>query len=194
MRVLALLAHPSPASFNHAIFDTAVEALRANGHHVDAIDLYAIGFDPVMSREDRAAYDTDAPLRSPISAAHADLVRHADMLLFVYPTWWSGVPAILKGWLDKTLVQGVAFRFEGQRVKRGMRHVRRIVGISTYGSSKWTVRLVNDNGRRTLTRALRLCTSMRTRSNWYGLYGLADSTPAQREAFLQHVAAKMAAL
>ena len=53
--------------------------------------------------------------------------------MFVYPTWWSGLPAILKGWLERVMVPGVGFTFDSRtgKVKPGLTHVRRIVGIST---------------------------------------------------------------
>ena len=88
-----------------------------------------------------------------------------DTLIFVYPTWWSGLPAMLKGWLERVMVPGVAFGFDpdSERVTPRLGHVRRIVGISTYGSPRAYVAAVNDNGRRTLTRALRLCCGRRRR-------------------------------
>ena len=66
-----------------------------------------------MSLAERRAYHSDQPLVDPVTVAHADLVRRAEVLVFVYPTWWSGPPAILKGWLKRVLVPGVAFRFDG---------------------------------------------------------------------------------
>ena len=160
-----MLAHPGQESFNRAIFDTAVAALRAGGHEVVALDLYA------------------------------DEVRSAQALVFVYPTWWSSVPAILKGWLEKVMVPGVSFVFdEHHRVRRGLTNVTRIVGISTYAAPRSTVRLINDNGRRTVVRALRLCTGMRTRAKWLALYKLPSTSDHDRAAFLRRVERTMAAL
>ena len=68
--------------------------------------------------------------------------------MFVYPTWWSGLPAVLKGWLERVMVPGVGFTFDAQsgKVQPGLRHVRRIVGISTYGSP-WTLRQADQRQR-----------------------------------------------
>jgi putative NADPH-quinone reductase len=195
VRVVAVLAHPAQESFNHAIFDTAVAALRANGHEVEAIDLYADGFDPVMSRAERDAYHGDSPIICALTQRYADAVKQAEALVFVYPTWWSSVPAILKGWLEKVMVPGVSFVFDEQhRVRRGLTGVRRIVGISTYAAPRSTVRLINDNGRRTVVRALRLCTGLRTRATWLGLYHLPRTSDGDRAAFLRRVERTMANL
>jgi len=103
----------------------------------------------------------------------------------VYPTWWSGLPAILKGWLERVLVPGVGFRFDERsgKVRPGLTNVDTIVGVSTYGSRRAYVRAINDNGRRTLTRALRMSCGARTGTRWLGLYGMDTATATQRADF-----------
>ena len=195
MNVVVVLAHPCSDSFNHALASTAVEALTGAGHHVDLLDLYALGVSAAMSADERRAYHGEQPILDPVLAAHADLLRTAEALVFVYPTWWSTLPAILKGWLERVMVPGLAFVFDDQhKVRPGLTHVRRIVGISTYGSPRTYVRLINDNGRRTLMRALRLNTGWRTRTRWLGLYAIDTATDSQRAAFLRRVREAMVAL
>ena len=148
-----------------------------------------------LSAEERAAYHGDEPILDPVVGLHADAVLAAEALVFVYPTWWSGLPAILKGWLDRVLVPGVGFRFDEKgKVRPGLGQVRHLVGISTYGSPRWYVRLVNDNGRRTITRALRLSCGFRVRSHWHGLYAIDTSTAAERAEFAARVESRMADL
>ena len=168
MRALLVVAHPRADSFTHAAAEAVRRGLEHAGHDVDVIDLYAVASTAAMSREERAAYHGDQPLVDELARWHADLVRRADCLAFVYPTWWGGLPAILKGWLERVMVPGVAFVFDERtgKVRPGLRHVRRIVGVSTYGSAHPYVSLVNDNGRRMLARALRSCTGWRTRTTW----------------------------
>lgn len=204
MRVLVVAAHPCPESFNHAILDRACRGLRAGGHSVDVVDLYQLheqGFDPVMRESEWVGYLADpgtavyekAP--DPLVAAHVDLVANAEAIVFVYPTWWSSMPAILKGWLERVLRPGVAFSLDGTgRARPAMRGVRRLVGISTYGSSRWYVRLVNDNGRRLVARTIRMCTAGRARTTWLGFYSIDTSDAARREAFLDTVERRMATL
>jgi NAD(P)H dehydrogenase (quinone) len=195
VRALVVVANPEPASYGHALAAAAVDGLRAAGHSVDVVDLYADGFRAAMSREERAAYHTDQPILDPQVAAHATLVRSAEIVVFVYPTWWSGLPALLKGWLERVLVAGVAFRFNARgKVKPALTHVRRLVGISTYGSPRAYVALVNDNGRRTILRALRMSCGWRTRTTWLGLYAMDKRSAADRTAFLAEVTDRMSRL
>jgi putative NADPH-quinone reductase len=195
MRVVVVVAHPDPSSFNQAIASTATAALIESGHHVTVLDLYAEEFRTAMSADERLAYHSDRPLLDPMAERHADIVKQAEALVFVYPTWWSTMPAILKGWLERVMVPGVGFVFdEHHHVRRGLTHVRRVVGISTYGARWIYVKAVHDNGRRTLLRALRLNTATLTRRSWLGLYEMSTSTVAQRAAFLQRVDRRMRSL
>ena len=118
---------------------------------------------------------------------HVDAIRTAEMLVFTYPTWWSGLPAQLKGWLERVMLPGVAFTMENDRIRPSLGHVRRIIVISTYGSPWLYVKAVNDNGRRTLTRALRAATGWRARCRHLGLYSMDTSTDDQRRWFIARV-------
>jgi putative NADPH-quinone reductase len=194
MRCLIVVAHPLPDSFTHAAAARAEAALRAAGHHVDVIDLYATGYRAAMSADERHAYHGDQPVLDPQVAEHIALLQAATALVFVYPTWWSSLPAILKGWLERTMVPGVGFRFDDSgKVRPALTHVRHIVGISTYGSRRLEVALVNDNGRRTISRALRLSTGVRTRCTWLACYGVDASTADERSAFLDRIERTLAA-
>lgn len=194
--MLVLFAHPDPESFGAAAAAAAVRGLRTAGHEVRLVDLYADGFDPVMTREDRIAYDTDDAVVDDAVRAHTGHVRWAEAIVFVYPTWWSGLPAALKGWLDRVLVPGVAFRLDERtrKVKPALRHVRRLVGITTYGSPRPYVLGVGDGGRRTIGRALRMVCGWRTPFTWLALYRMDRRTEAERTAFLARVEARMARL
>jgi putative NADPH-quinone reductase len=186
---LVIVAHPRADSFTRSLATAAVDGLSAGGWDVEVLDLAAIGFRAAMSAEELTAYRTEALPPDPMAAAHATLVAQATALVFVYPTWWSGLPAILKGWLERVLVTGVAFTLDSrtQRVKPALGHIRWIVGISTYGSPRTYISLINDNGRRILTRALRLVCGRRTRTRWLGLYSIDTATAEQRFEFIDRV-------
>ena len=195
MRVVVVVAHPDPSSFTHAIASTATTSLKRTGHQVTVLDLYAEEFRTAMSLDEHLAYHSERPIRDPMAERHAEIVKQAEALVFVYPTWWSTLPAILKGWLERVLVPGVGFVFdEHQHVRRGLTHVRRIVGISTYGSRRLYVRALHDNGRRTLLRALRLNTATFTRRSWIALYEMDTRTAEQRATFLKRVDRRMESL
>ncbi len=195
MRTLVIVAHPNPESFTHAIARAATAALAHAGHEVDVLDLSADGFRAAMSADERHAYHGDDPVLDPQVRAHIAAVQRAEALVFVYPTWWSSLPAVLKGWLERVMVPGVGFVFDDQgRVRPGLTNVRRIIGISTYGSPRAYVKVINDNGRRTITRALRVSTGLRTRAKWLPLYAVDTSTAAQRMRFITEVEHAMRSL
>jgi NAD(P)H dehydrogenase (quinone) len=186
MRAVLIVAHPDPDSFSHAIARRVTEALVRSGHHVIVHDLYAERFAAAMSAAEREAYHGDQPVLDPLVAEHIADVADAHTLIYVYPTWWSGLPAILKGWFERVMVPGVGFVFNARgKVRPGLTNVRRLIGISTYGSGKLYVKAINDNGRRTILRAMRLSTGVRTRSRWLGMYRVDTSTPDDRARFLE---------
>src|SRR5829696_6348012 len=185
MRAVLIVAHPDPDSFTHAIAQRVSRGLAAAGHQVTTHDLYAEGFAAAMSANEREAYHGDHPVLDPLVEAHIADITQAHTLIYIYPTWWSGLPAILKGWFERVMVPGTGFVFDASgRVRPGLTNVRRLVGISTYGSRKSYVRAINDNGRRTVLRAMRLSTGLNTRSRWLALYGIDSASATQRQRFL----------
>jgi putative NADPH-quinone reductase len=107
MKISVILAHPEPGSFNHAIADTAVTELRLNGHTVRFHDLYAEGFDPILSGKEIPP----GAVIPPTVAIHCEEIAAADGIVIVHPNWWGQPPAILKGWIDRVLRPGVAYKF-----------------------------------------------------------------------------------
>jgi putative NADPH-quinone reductase len=193
VKALVVVAHPCADSFSHALADAAEQGLCAAGHWVDRIDLYADGFSAAMTYDERLAYHTDRPIIDEQVGDHVRLLLAAEILVFVYPTWWAQMPAVLKGWFERVMVPGVGFVFDAHgKVRPGLGHVRRLIGISTYGSPWWYVKATNDNGRRVITRALRMSCGWRARPRWYGLYGMDTSTVEDRRAFLERVEQRMA--
>lgn len=193
MRVLVIHAHPDPESFGRALLTAALDGLSRAGHDTTVIDLYALDYPGGPTRDEWRAYETESPVLDPMVAEHVELVRSAEALVFVYPTWWSAMPAIMKSWLERTMVTGLAFTLDERTrlIRPGLGHVRHLVGISTYGSPRWYVKLVNDNGRRTITRTLRLSTGGKARTTWLPLYTLDGQSPEGRTAFLDRVRRSM---
>ena len=187
MRVL-LVVDPIRDEFIREIAVAARNGLEAGGHDVDVVDLVAERFSPVMSSDDRRAYFTDEPLVCPQAAASAALVRRADGLIFVYPTTLSTVTPGIKGWIERTLVPGVAFTM-GDRMgtKRGLSNIRRLAGIATYDHTRWEMLRHGDNGQRLIRRNVRMCGGAHTRSSWMAMYDAARATDHDRSAFLARV-------
>ncbi|WP_210530124.1 NAD(P)H-dependent oxidoreductase [Rubellimicrobium arenae] len=195
MRLLVVHAHPVPESFGTALFRTVVEAAEAAGHEVRALDLCAEGFDPVMGAEERRGYNEGAPPRDPVLLRHIRHLRWAEGIVFVYPTWWYGQPAILKGWLDRVWRTGVAFQLGPKGLEPALTRIRVMGVVTTLGSSRWLWSLVmGAPGRKILLRGLLGCTGLRTRTFWLALHDMDSSTTAQRDRFLARVRARIARL
>ena len=110
-RVLVVYAHPNPKSYTHAVLE-AVQAGLGERCEVQTLDLYATGFDPVLVvDETRRRRDLDQVEET---RALREQLAWCDAMLFVYPVWWGGFPAMLKGYLDRTFVSGLTYSFEGR--------------------------------------------------------------------------------
>ena len=196
MRMLVVLAHPVPESFSHALHARIVSVLARAGHEVRPLDLYGIGFDPVLGPQERRDYHTPG-VNAVGVGDQLDHIRWAEGLIFVYPTWWYSLPAMLKGWIDRVWVPFVTFELpKGLRPIQGrMQNIRLIGGISTYGSPWWWIRFaIGDPGRRVIMRGLRPLCHPRCRTFWLGHYRMDSSTPESRGAFLAKVEARLGRL
>lgn len=107
MRHLVVYAHSNEESLNHSILEAAVQALKKNGHEVDVRDLYALNFQPVLKPEDTA--NMRAGQTPPDIQTEQDYITKADVITLIYPIWWTGLPAILKGYIDRVFSYGFAY-------------------------------------------------------------------------------------
>jgi len=131
MKISIILGHPTPGSFNHAIATKATETLSAFGHKVVFHDLYAENFDPIMRA---AEIPRGAPAPAEIERHSAEIVS-AEGIVIVHPNWWCQPPAILKGWVDRVLRPGQAYRFEAGR-SVGMLKARTALVINTANNAQ----------------------------------------------------------
>lgn len=193
MRALVVYCHPKPDSFNAAVRDVVLEKLAAVGAEVRLNDLYARRFSPVLTAEEWSGY-LDCPGNRKAVAQDAEDIRWCDTLIFVYPTWWYGLPAVLKGWLDRALLPDVAFLMpdaNNSTIRPGLTHVKRLGVFTTCGASWWLTTLVGAPGRRTLLRGVGFLCAPRRRVAFAAHYLMDSSTPTTRERHLRRVAAKM---
>lgn len=187
MRVLVVFCHPTRSSLIGAALERGVAALEAGPHEVRVCDLYADGFQPVMSADERRAHT--APQIAADLQSYADDLVWAEALVLMYPTWWSGQPAMLKGWIDRLWVGGVAWELPAgaKQIRGRLRNIRRIVAITTHGSSKLINALEGETGKRTMSRTMRSMCSWRTRTTWCALYGVDTGDEHGRRRFLDRV-------
>ncbi len=193
MRALIVYSHPAEGSFNAAIRDLAVEKLRGVGAEVRVSDLYAEGFQPVLTNEEWSGYLDHPTNRRPVEAHCAD-IEWCDTLIFVYPTWWYGLPAMLKGWLDRVLLPEVAFLMPDaahRTIRPGLHHIARLGVFTTCGASWWLTRFIGEPGRRQLMRGVGLLLHPRARKVFAAHYLMDSSTPESRSRHLDKVAARM---
>lgn len=131
MMISLILAHPRPGSFNHAIAARAREALVNGGHQVLFHDLYQEGFDPVLPWPEIAR----GSVLDPVVKEHCREISLAEGIIVVHPNWWGQPPAILKGWVDRVLRPGVAYRFlegdSGEGVPCGLLKARTALIFNT---------------------------------------------------------------
>jgi NAD(P)H dehydrogenase (quinone) len=191
MRVLYLYCHPLPESFHAAIRAQALAGLRAASHEVDLLDLYAEGFDPVLSEGARRHYHDTTRNQNGLEI-YIGRLRSADALVVQFPVWCFGMPAMLKGFLDRMIMPGVAFDIsDPTRVKPMLGNIRRVAGIVTYGRPRWTAIAMGDPPRRIVKRYLRWFAARRARVDYHALYHMNVATDAQRAAFLEKVRGAM---
>ena len=193
LRALVIYCHPDPASFTAAVRDRVVARLDEAGAEVRMHDLYATGFTPVLSRAEWQGYLDTPANRVPVAGETGDLAW-CDTLIFVYPTWWYGLPAMVKGWLDRVLLPEVAFimpKAEGDNIRPGLTNVTRLGVFTTCGASRWLTFLVGAPGKRTILRGVRFLCAKGCRTAFAAHYLMDSSTPESRAAHLASVDRQM---
>lgn len=188
MKVLVIHAHPSTDSFNAAVCDRVLAGLAQATHETRIRRLYDEGFDPRLTAAEWTGH-LDPPETKSHLSSHFDDLLWCEALVLVYPTWWGAQPAILKGWMDRVWVRGVAWELpEGaNRLQPTLSNVRRLMAVTTHGSSRWINTLQGAPGRRIVGRSLRVICHPRCRTRWIALYGMDRAEPAKRVRFLERV-------
>lgn len=192
MRALIVFSHPKEDSFSAAVLGTVTARLDAAGAEYRVRDLYRSNFSPVLTGHELDIYLDEAANIQPVAQDVADL-QWADTLIFVYPTWWYGLPAMLKGWLDRVLVPGVAFIMpkDGEDIKPGLTNIRKMGVFTTCGASWWLTTLIGAPGRRMLTRGVRAICAKSCRTYYAAHYLMDSSTSESRARHLKKVGATM---
>jgi NAD(P)H dehydrogenase (quinone) len=189
MRFLVVYAHPVEDSFQSALHRRVVAALTGAGHEVDDCDLYAEGFQPVLSREERRAYH-HADANRGFATKDIERLRRCQGLVLVFPTWWFGMPAILKGWFDRVWIPGVAFELADGQTRPLLHNIVRFSVVTSYGSPWWVVKLMGDPNRRVLMAGIggiRQLLSRNARTLWLAKYNMDFADEASCSRFLEKV-------
>jgi len=185
MNIHLILAHPYAKSFNHGLAEALYTQLQHQGHHVHFHDLYAEGFHPTLT-----ATELGSDLsQDPLVLKHQEELKTTDSIIVVHPNWWGQPPAILKGWLDRVLRNGTAYRFgvrpDGSHGLIGMLPVQSLLVFTTSNTPQASEREEwNDPLEAIWTRYVAgfCCIPYVRRTNFSVII---SSTPEQRAAWIQ---------
>jgi putative NADPH-quinone reductase len=192
MKILYIYCHPLPESFHASIRQQALAGLEDAGHVVDLMDLYAEGFDPVLTTEGRRHYH-DIPDNRKGLEGIIERLQSAEALVVQFPTWCFGPPAMLKGFFDRVLMPGVAFDIsDPAHVRPMLTNIRKIAGIVTYGRPRYMAFYMSDPPRKVVRRYLKWFTGG-ARTEYHALYHLNVASDDARRHFLDRVGSAMAA-
>jgi NAD(P)H dehydrogenase (quinone) len=194
---LVVLAHPLEASLSRRLSRSVATALADAGRSPTIIDLYAEAFDPRLGAAERAAYYGGEPAAPDEAIArHAALLAEAETIVFVFPTWWFGPPAILKGWIDRLFAPGIAFDHSpgfGPIVPR-LTRLRHAAVVTTLGTPWWVDRLAMRRPvRRIFRTAVIGACAPQARFTYLPLYGAEALREARIAAFEKRMAAALSA-
>ncbi len=136
MKILIVYAHYNPKSFSHALLESVLATLKSNPkHEVVVRDLYALKFNPVLDEADFAAHHGTRKTPDDV-AEEQKFIAWSDLIVFIYPLWWAGLPAILKGYIDRVYSYGFAYTMLPGGKTEGLLKGKRVVILGPQGESK----------------------------------------------------------
>ena len=186
MRALVVHAHPSPESFSAALAQEAAATLSQQGHDVDICDLYAENFDPVLPLSTFRRYLDPQENRTGVETL-AQRLKAAEALIFVFPVWHDGPPAILKGYFDRVFVRGVVFEIVDGVFYPTLQNIRRLGAVALYGADRERTRKVGDLPRRFFRHNLGSLVAPDARRDYIAGYGMDRAEAHDRAGLVDKV-------
>lgn len=182
MNILVIQGSPDAGSFSHTNAQAYAQAARRKGHTVEIIDLSQEDFNPVL-RYGYAKHmeDESVPNR------YQGMVARADHLVFVFPIWWAGEPAILKGWLDRVLMPQFAYRYESSGKSVGLLTGKTAQIISSSHAPAFISQMYGSTVTRWKTSILKFCGIKFTGASILGRIDSKVDTPQRRENFTRNI-------
>lgn len=196
-RFLVVHAHPLADSLAAALRDAAIDGIAAAGHQADLVDLYVDGFDPCLSGRERAVFAKPNYEPPPEIAGYCERLESADGLVLVFPQWWFGMPAILKGFIDRVFVPGLAFGVNpGTRALEPRLARLRSCHVVTTTNSSWRVTelYMRNPVRRQIRNGIVGICGERVSFRMLSMYGLDRATREQCERFIANIHREFSAL
>lgn len=196
MKVNVVHAHPVADSYLASLHRRLVRVLEGRGDEVVDFDLYAMRFDPTMGEAEwRGQGEPPAP-PPPELKVYVDALQWADACVFCFPTWWLGMPAILKGYFDRVWRPGIAFEQPpgGGLIRPALRNLKRMGVVTTCGAPWFYNRLLmQDPARKVLLRGLKAtCGGLGVKHLYLAQHSVYDISPEARERFARKVEERFA--
>lgn len=191
MKCLLVVSHPLKDSLTAALATVAATALRENGHEVHIRNLYEKGFAPALTGEELKSFRARQVPQA--AAAEAKELMTTEILILVFPTWWFGMPAMLKGWFDRVWAPGIAYEAAntGALLPR-LYGLKRTIAITTLGAPWWVDRLVLRRPvRKNLKRAILGVCAPRAKLDFLSFYGCEKLTQTRIAAMKERVSSAM---
>ena len=186
MHVHVIYAHPLKDSLAAHLHEIVLDELTKAGHTVDDLDLYAEGFDPVLSAEERRDYH-DTSINQKYIRPYVERLQRAEGVVLCHPVWNFGWPAILKGYFDRVFLPDVSFKMKDGMLYPGLTNIRRLATVTTYGSPRWRAWVLGDPPRKNGTRFLRAVCHPNVKVTYHALYNINNVTPEMVDNYLKKV-------
>lgn len=132
MKHLIIFAHPNSKSLNGFLKQTIIDFLEENSHEVILRDLYQQSFNPIISLDDMAGQRIGKVTEE--VRIEQEYIEWAEMVTFIYPIWWTGLPAMLKGYIERVFSYGFAYKYE-KGIQQGLLKNKQTIIINTHGKS-----------------------------------------------------------
>lgn len=190
MRFLILFSHPDQQSYSAALLKTVKNSLIKNGHQVKIIDLYEENFDPVLNIKEWNSYLENTEKNILNLKKHIEFLKWAEGLIFIFPTWMYGPPAIMKGWLERVWLPKVAFEISSgkQNIPIGkLKNISRFCVVTTSGSPRWWLWFIGNPGKSMLFKGYKILFNRYCKYKWLQLYDMNHANSSDRENFLTKV-------
>ncbi|MGG5318871.1 NAD(P)H-dependent oxidoreductase [Enterococcus sp. AZ072] len=180
MNILIIYAYPNQTGFSAGVLKTVRENLSSQ-HQVKVLDLYQEGFDPLLvfnEQNQRRDLATDEKTKK-----YRELLEWSEQLIFIFPIWWSSMPAILKGFIDRVFAKGFAYEYRGM-MPVGLLKGRQAWIITSHDTPKPYARFFQQDYGRVLKRqVLEMCGIKPVKLTEIAY--LRGSTPEKREKYLR---------
>lgn len=189
MKCLVVVASPLKESLCTHLANHSVQTLNRFGHDVVVEDLYSNQFDPVLSVPERKSYYSPAYDGSAIEA-EAQRLLNAEGLILVFPTWWFGFPAMMKGWFDRVWGPGIAYDHASNfgPIAPRLQRLKTVLAITTLGATWWVDRLIMRQPVKKLIKfGLIGACCPKCRFNMLSLYKCEDLSPKTVQRFQERI-------